>query len=556
MKKLICNVAICYILSLSLLSAESVIYDLSSGSANNVRAATNGKPINFPANSLLGGNPFSAGTNTIRSGAGVPSNGLGANGDFYINTTANTIYGPKAGGVWGSPTSLNGPTGAAGSNGANGAAGSNGGIKYTYSNDTANTDPTSGFLKFNSTTFASVNNLRISNTDADSNGLATFLTQWDGSSSGIRGIIIITKDSSPSNLLVYTITGARTDNTGWKNFPLTYITSSGSFTNSDATRIFFSRVGDKGDTGASGAGTGDFSTNTSSSVDNEMVLFSGTGGKTAKRATGTGIIKVISGVTNVAVSGTDYAPATSGSSVLKGNGAGGTTTATSGTDYAPATSGSAVLKGNGAGGTATATAGTDYDSPSSTNALINKTIDTAGPNTIKRFDYIHFPYPDNGDGTNALRSTTEGATYGHFVFKNSVAKASNYVIYRIEVPDNLNTAIDLAAKFKFRLTGADTGKHSYYISMADCADSASCDNPTFSNEIALSFASDASGASGDVETVGYTTLTTWKSSLTAGHEMAIKVSRDGSDGTLDTSTVDSNDLDLVIRYGISSTSTQ
>lgn len=45
-----------------------------------------------------------------------------------------------------------------------------------------------------------------------------------------------------------------------------------------------------------GAGGGDASTNTSSSVDSEVALFSGTGGKTLKRATGTGYAKLASGV--------------------------------------------------------------------------------------------------------------------------------------------------------------------------------------------------------------------------------------------------------------------
>lgn len=44
------------------------------------------------------------------------------------------------------------------------------------------------------------------------------------------------------------------------------------------------------------SGTGDFSSNTSTSVDSELVLFSGTGGKTGKRATGSGIAKLTSGV--------------------------------------------------------------------------------------------------------------------------------------------------------------------------------------------------------------------------------------------------------------------
>lgn len=57
---------------------------------------------------------------------------------------------------------------------------------------------------------------------------------------------------------------------------------------------------------ASASGTGDFSSNTSSSVDGEVVLFSGTGGKTGKRATGTGIAKLTSGVLGTATAGTDY----------------------------------------------------------------------------------------------------------------------------------------------------------------------------------------------------------------------------------------------------------
>lgn len=61
----------------------------------------------------------------------------------------------------------------------------------------------------------------------------------------------------------------------------------------------------KGDTG-----TGDL-TGPASSVDNEIALFSGTGGKTIKRATTTGVLKATSGVIAAASAGSDFvAPGT------------------------------------------------------------------------------------------------------------------------------------------------------------------------------------------------------------------------------------------------------
>jgi hypothetical protein len=52
----------------------------------------------------------------------------------------------------------------------------------------------------------------------------------------------------------------------------------------------------KGGSCFAGLGTGDASTNTATSVDNELALFSGTTGKLLKRATGTGLARVTAGV--------------------------------------------------------------------------------------------------------------------------------------------------------------------------------------------------------------------------------------------------------------------
>jgi hypothetical protein len=54
------------------------------------------------------------------------------------------------------------------------------------------------------------------------------------------------------------------------------------------------------------SGKGDASTNTATSVDGEVALFSATAGKTLKRATGSGIAKLTSGVLGTGTAGTDY----------------------------------------------------------------------------------------------------------------------------------------------------------------------------------------------------------------------------------------------------------
>lgn len=53
------------------------------------------------------GSTGSAGKSVL-NGAGAPGAGTGQDGEFYIDTVANAIYGPKTAGVWGPATSLSG----------------------------------------------------------------------------------------------------------------------------------------------------------------------------------------------------------------------------------------------------------------------------------------------------------------------------------------------------------------------------------------------------------------------------------------------------------------
>lgn len=74
------------------------------------------------------GAPGNNGTNgnTILSGSGAPGSGSGVNGDFYVDLTSHSMYGPKVVGAWGGATSLVGPAGSNGTNGSVGATGATG----------------------------------------------------------------------------------------------------------------------------------------------------------------------------------------------------------------------------------------------------------------------------------------------------------------------------------------------------------------------------------------------------------------------------------------------
>jgi hypothetical protein len=85
-----------------------------------------------------------------------------------------------------------------------------------------------------------------------------------------------------------------------------------------------------------------------------------TSGTIAVTTSLSGILKGNGSGFTTAVSGTDYAPATSGTSILKGSGSGGFSNASAGSDYLAPPSGTAILKANSGGALANAVAGTDY----------------------------------------------------------------------------------------------------------------------------------------------------------------------------------------------------
>jgi hypothetical protein len=89
-------------------------------------ARSNSPSSTGPQGSTGATGPAGVDGKTVLNGAGVPSGSLGNLGDFYINTAASTLYGPKSAGGWGNPVSLVGPQGIQGATGPQGTQGATG----------------------------------------------------------------------------------------------------------------------------------------------------------------------------------------------------------------------------------------------------------------------------------------------------------------------------------------------------------------------------------------------------------------------------------------------
>lgn len=149
-----------------------------------------------------------------------------------------------------------GATGPQGNTGATGATGANGVVGFNINFDsstTTNADPGNGDVRFNNATLSSVTQAAIDDLDADGTDISAFIATLDDSTNAVKGIIKFFKKSDPTNWVTFALTGI-TDQTGYTQLALTYSDHNGSFTNTDPLAFTFSRAGDMGTTGPTGAG--------------------------------------------------------------------------------------------------------------------------------------------------------------------------------------------------------------------------------------------------------------------------------------------------------------
>ncbi len=295
--------------------------------------------------------------------------------------------------------------------------GADSGIKWLFDSSTTMADPGTGDFRLNHATLASVTAIAVNATGSGSD-VSDWVATWDDSTNPTKGYMVL-REEAGGTAAVFSIS-AVTDNTAWLQLTVAYVSGSLSLTAADPVYFVPLMTGNKGlDGEIAGPGV---------SVDSEIALFNGTSGATLKRASTTGILKATSGVISAAVASTDYAPATSGSAILKGNGTGGFSSAAAGTDYqSPIGTISGIAKGNGANALTAAVAGTDYQSPIGTISGVAKgnganalTAATAGTDFVK---------PDTTTAFTAhqgvtLATLTDGATISWTVSTGQKAKVT------------------------------------------------------------------------------------------------------------------------------------
>jgi hypothetical protein len=121
------------------------------------------------------------------------------------------------------------------------------GIRYLYSSTTGMADPGNGNFRLNNATPSSATAIAFADESGETGNpdASAFINSFDDSTSAVKGYIYIKKAGEPQTFMVYAVTGL-TDNSGWSQVTVTYVTGNGAMTNGDACRIEFYRTGNDG----------------------------------------------------------------------------------------------------------------------------------------------------------------------------------------------------------------------------------------------------------------------------------------------------------------------
>lgn len=136
------------------------------------------------------------------------------------------------------------------------AAATSGAFTWNYDISTSMADPGSGDIRLDHATFASVTAIAVSDNSADSGSpdVSPFVLAWDDSTNAHKGTMTLRKKTAPNEFVVYAITGASTDNSGWTQLAVAHVVGNPAWSDADPLLVSFVA---SGNVGASGAGSGD-----------------------------------------------------------------------------------------------------------------------------------------------------------------------------------------------------------------------------------------------------------------------------------------------------------
>jgi hypothetical protein len=119
---------------------------------------------------------------------------------------------------------------------------------FQYSTTTADADPGAGKFRLNNATISSVSEMYIDDLEFNGTDVSAWVQSWDdvtGNDTN-RGRIRISKANTLDTWMVFKVTGAITDATGYSKITLVYIDSAGTFANDDKVFVSFVASGEDG----------------------------------------------------------------------------------------------------------------------------------------------------------------------------------------------------------------------------------------------------------------------------------------------------------------------
>ena len=212
----------------------------------------------FPAGTRLAAGNVQFTENDLAVVRNINSSGISTfNGQINVKSTLKDVYGhvgtassvlvsTGTGVRWEaiSVAALQGAQGASGSAGAQGAQGALAGVPYNFSTSTTNSDPGSGFIRFNSSTLSSVGLIYVDYTDADGVDQIQWFAQI--------GYGVLSIYTTSGTLVASFNTTSWGTPSGYRQIYVSYLAGTSLPSNNQRLILQFSRTGFNGTNGAQG----------------------------------------------------------------------------------------------------------------------------------------------------------------------------------------------------------------------------------------------------------------------------------------------------------------